>query len=283
MNRNYLLLIVLLLLFSCKEEPKPNAVAQVFQEVLTKKEVYDQVDDNLSPDDSTIMAQSIIENWVKQKMLVEQANRNLPDSLKDFTKELELEKNNLLIFTYENAYVGEKLDTLVTQPEIEEYYIQNSKSFTLSDYILRFNFVKIASSAENFEKRTIKELLSSPEDKLEELKDYCSDIGATFSYSSDSTEWFYLKEFLDIIPVEVYNNETFLKKQKFIDFESQNFRYFVYIHEYKLKDEVAPLNVVEKKIKTLILNRRKQLILKELKADLFQKAVRENQIKYFDQ
>ena len=82
--------------------------------------------------------------------------------------------------------------------------------------------------------------------------------------------------------MEVYNNESFLKNQKFIDFESENFRYFVYISEYKLKDEPAPLNVVIEKIKTLILNRRKQSALKKLKIDLYQKAVRENKIKYFE-
>lgn len=275
------LFLASLFLYSCENKEKNNDVlVQVFDEVLTKSELYQQLDDGLSEEDSTSLAQGIIETWVKNKMLVAQAERNLTDSLKDFTKELEQEKNNLLIYTYENEFIKQNLDTAIRATEINEYYNSNKNSFILSDYILRYNLLKIASSAENVDKSKIKQLISSPLTEINDLKSFSSEIGATFHFSSDSTEWWYLREFLDVVPVEVYNNESFLIKQKFIDFESENFRYFVYISEYKLKDETAPVDVVTEKIKTLILNRRKQVALKQLRADLYQKAVRENKIKY---
>ena len=272
-----------LLLSKCSQRnEQTDVLAQVFDEVLLKSELYGQIDDDLSKEDSLTLSQGIIEAWVKNKMLVAQAERNLPDSLKDFTKELELEKNNLLIYTYENEYIKQNLDTVVSELEISDYYSTNKNSFILSEYILRYNLLKIASSAQNINSRQIKKLLSSSAEDIQELKSYSSEMGATFHFSSDSSEWYYLREFLEVVPFEVYNNESFLKNQKFIDFESENFRYFVYISEYKLKDEVAPENVVSEKIKTLILNRRKQVTLKELKANLYQKAVRENKIKYFE-
>lgn len=275
------LFLASLFLYSCENKEKNNDVlVQVFDEVLTKSELYQQLDDGLSEEDSTSLAQGIIETWVKNKMLVAQAERNLTDSLKDFTKELEQEKNNLLIYTYENEFIKQNLDTAIRATEINEYYNSNKNSFILSDYILRYNLLKIASSAENVDKSKIKQLISSPLTEINDLKSFSSEIGATFHFSSDSTEWWYLREFLDVVPVEVYNNESFLIKQKFIDFESENFRYFVYISQYKLKDETAPVDVVTEKIKTLILNRRKQVALKQLRADLYQKAVRENKIKY---
>ena len=275
------LFLASLFLYSCENKEKNNDVlVQVFDEVLTKSELHQQLDDGLSEEDSTSLAQGIIETWVKNKMLVAQAERNLTDSLKDFTKELEQEKNNLLIYAYENEFIKQNLDTVIRTTEINEYYNSNKNSFILSDYILRYNLLKIASSAENVDKSKIKQLISSPLTEISDLKSFSSEIGATFHFSSDSTEWWYLREFLDVVPVEVYNNESFLIKQKFIDFESENFRYFVYIPEYKLKDEIAPVDVVTEKIKTLILNRRKQVALKQLRADLYQKAVRENKIKY---
>jgi len=275
------LFLASLFLYSCENKEKNNDVlVQVFDEVLTKSELHQQLDDGLSEEDSTSLAQGIIETWVKNKMLVAQAERNLTDSLKDFTKELEQEKNNLLIYAYENEFIKQNLDTVIRATEINEYYNSNKNSFILSDYILRYNLLKIASSAENVDKSKIKQLISSPLTEINDLKSFSSEIGATFHFSSDSTEWWYLREFLDVVPVEVYNNESFLIKQKFIDFESGNFRYFVYISQYKLKDETAPLDIVTEKIKTLILNRRKQVALKQLRADLYQKAVRENKIKY---
>ena len=277
------LFFITLFLFSCENNRgNDDLLVQVFDAVLTKNELGEQLNDDLTKEDSTRLAQGIIETWVKNKMLVAQAERNLTDSLKDFTKELEQEKNNLLIYAYQNEFIKQNLDTHISKSEILEYYNSNKNSFILSDYILRYNFLKIASSAENIDKYKIKKLLSSPLTEINHLKIFSSEIGATFHFSSDSTKWWYLREFLDVVPVEVYNNESFLKNQKFIDFESENFKYFVYISEYKLKDEPAPLNVVKEKIKTLILNRRKQSALKKLKNDLYQKAVRENKIKYFE-
>ncbi len=284
MNKKHLCLVLffIVLLFSfCGENEVPKTtVVRVFDQELSLQEVANQIDDDLNLEDSAIMATGIIENWVKTKMLISQAERNLPDSLKDFTRELEAEKNSLLIYTYENEYIKEKLDTLISDQEILEYYESNKASFILSDYILRYRLIKVPSSFKNIDIRKVKSLLSSSEDITDEIRDFCSEIGAT--YSIDSAHWWYLEEFLENVPIEVYNNESFLKKQKFTDFESENFRYFVYIPEYKLKDEEAPLDVVSQKIKTLILNRRKQATIKKLRSDLYQQAIRENQIKYFE-
>ncbi|MFK7756992.1 MAG: hypothetical protein AB8B53_08695 [Flavobacteriales bacterium] len=272
--------LIILTLASCESKPKGEAVVQVFDRTLLEEELYAQIDDNLSREDSATVAKGIIENWVKTTMLIAQAERNLPDSLKDFSKELEAEKNSLLIYTYENQYIGEKLDTIVSQAEIDSYYAENKSSFVLSDYILQYAMVQASISNEAIQTADVKRLLAKAITEPDELLSYCSDIGA--AYVNDTNKWWYLEEFLETVPVEVYNNESFLKKQKFTSFETENFKYFVYLIDYKLKNAEAPLELVSDKIKTLILNRRKLATLKKLKADLYQKAVRDNHIKYYE-
>jgi len=279
MSKLYLLFITLVLI-SCASAEEDTWIAKVYEDKLLKEDLYQQIDNSLSPEDSTQVANSIIENWVKSRMLINQAERNLPDSLKDFTAQLEQEKNSLLLYTYQNEYVKQNLDTLIKYSEVETYYEQNPNSFVLKDYILQYSLVQVASEAENINKAEVKSLLENADHNIEGLRAFCSEAGAVYSLPEDTAQWWYLEEFLNNVPIEVYNNEAFLKKQKFSTFEADNFRYFVYIIDYKLKDEVSPIELVEREIRTLILNRRKQLLLKNLKTELYQKAVRENKITF---
>ena len=278
MNKAGFLASLLILLFSCSDQQSHNSIVQVYDHVLTQKELSDQIDDSLSPEDSIIQVENLIENWVKQKMLLSQAERNLPDSLKEFTKKLEEEKNNLLVYAYEKEYISQKLDTNISLKEIEEYYELNKNSFVLSDYILQYSVVQVPIENAEISKRDVNAYMQKLPDEKDELLLYCSEVGAVLK---SDTNWTYFEEFLKRIPIEVYNIQSFLKKQKFAELESDNFRYFVFIHDYQLKDSHAPLSIMKEKIKNLILNQRKQQTLKELRKNLYAKAVEENHIRYF--
>lgn len=278
MNNTWLIGSLICILFSCAEKKDHDALVQVYDYVLTKDELSDQIDNTLTPEDSTILAENLIENWVKQKMLVAQAERNLPDSLKEFTKKLEEEKNNLLIYTYEKEYISQKMDTSISESELLEFYQEHSSSFMLSDYILQYSVIQSPSENEEISKWQVRDLMKNLPKEKEEALQYCTEVGAVLK---SDTNWIYFKEFLNQVPLEVYNTQSFLKKQKFAEIESDNFRYFVFIHDYKLKDSQAPLSLMRDNIKNLILNHRKQKTLKELRKNLYSKAVKENHIRYF--
>jgi|GEM_PF-2593809 len=274
----YLLVICILALFSCKQHTNKDAIAQVFDYVLTQEDISSQIDNSLSKEDSITQAENLIENWVKQKMLIAQAERNLPDSLKEFTKKLEEEKNNLLIYTYEKEYITQKMDTSISESKLLEYHQLHKESFHLNDYILQYSVVQASIENSKISKRKLNQMMQKlPKEKSELLK-YCGETGAVFK--SDSN-WTYFEDFLKQVPFEVYNIQSFLKKQKFAEVESDNFRYFVFIHDYELKDTEAPLSLVREKVKNLILNQRKQQMLKDLRENLYTKAVKENHIIYY--
>ncbi len=278
MSKHWLTLVVLVLFFSCTEKNSRDAIVQVYDYVLTQKEISDQIDNSLSPEDSLVQAENLIQNWVKQKMLLSQAERNLPDSLKEFTKRLEEEKNNLLVYTYEKEYISQKLDTNISDSEIKKYYSSHKNSFILSDYILQYSFVQVSADNENISKNMIYNFMKKLPSEKSELLQYCSEMGAVLK---SDTSWTFFEDFLKQVPIEVYNIQSFLKKQKFAELESDNFRYYVFIHDYELKDSQAPLNVMREKVKNIILNQRKQQTLKELRKNLYSKAVQENHIRYY--
>ena len=94
-------------------------------------------------EDSLSLARTYIDNWVRKQLLFQQARKNLSEDQMDFTDQLEEYKNSLMIYAYENALVQQKLDTLVTDEEIENYYSANQNNFPLKDNIVQVQYIKL--------------------------------------------------------------------------------------------------------------------------------------------
>jgi len=171
----------------------------------------------------------------------------------------------------------EKLDTIVSDEEIESYYLAHEEMFRLADDIVKAHYIKIDSTTvKNNNLRTW--LFSDEDDDFLELEEFCYMHSANF-YLEDN--WVYLDELLRQVPIVVYNKEKLLKKKKLIEFYDSGFLYLVRIVDYKLKDSISPLALERNNIKRIILNNRKIEFLDNLSVDIYQKAKNQNQIEIF--
>lgn len=277
-----LLLYTIALFTTCKtgvdpipQEMPENAVARAFDRTLTAQEVMSVVPDHISEEDSLLIAQRYVNEWLKEQVILYSAERNLPEERKKFEHELEQYRKTLLTFAYENLYVQQRLDTVVSTKEVEAYYVENKDIFTLKDYIVKTKFCILEEDTPR--KRKFKKLFESNEgEDLVKLEQFCVDYGA--AYYIDVETWMYLEDLLLQIPLDVYNIESFLQSKPTTDFITDGKHYFVNILDYKLKDGVSPLLLVENQIKNLILNKRKKILLTEMREALFQEAVADGQI-----
>jgi hypothetical protein len=57
--------------------------------------------------------------------------------------------------------------------------------------------------------------------------------------------------------------------------------YLVNINDYKLKNELAPVEYVETNIKNLILNKRKIEFLKQIEENVYKEGIRQNKFKIY--
>ena len=62
-----------------------------------------------------------------------------------------------------------------------------------------------------------------------------------------------------------------------------NYYYLVSIQDYKLKNELAPIEYVKDNIKNLILNRRKIDFLKQMEDNVYKEGIRKNKFKIYKQ
>lgn len=264
--------ISILFIASCAKqgEPQVKLAARAFDKKLSLEELMHAIPNDASEEDSIRLAETFINNWLREQVVLTYAERNLTEEQKIFEKQIEDYRKSLLIYAYENQLINQKLDTLISDEEIEAYYNANSDNFQLRDYIVRVKFAVVDAGIPKM-KKFRKAFLSDDPDSLTELDELCQEYKAA-CFSEDSI-WLYFNDLLKDIPMEVYDTESFLKKNKNIEFEGENRVYFLTIKDYKLKDNVSPLSFERDNIKAIILNTRKVELLTKMRNDIFNDAI----------
>ena len=126
-----------------KAKSKEKAIARVNDKYLYQEDLVDVVPAGTAANDSIEITAAYINNWVRQELLLKQAEDNLEESNRDFTDQIEQYRNSLIIYAYESELVNQKLDTVVPSSEIEEYYQENQSNFHLRENIVLASYVII--------------------------------------------------------------------------------------------------------------------------------------------
>jgi hypothetical protein len=244
-------------------------VARVYDEYLYESDLKGIVTPGTLPKDSLVLTRNYIENWVRQRLVIHQAEKNLSADQMDFSRQLENYKNSLTIYAYENALVRQRLDTLITEEETQNYYDANQKNFLLKDNIVQLQYVKLPLKSPI--SKQIKILLHSDDqsDKTK-LADLCEKNSA--DYFLDNENWLTFSEVLKQIPIKTYNQEEFLKSHRDLEYQDSMYLYIVRFKDFKIKESVSPLNFEKQRIRDIILNKRKIELISRMQEDLYSNA-----------
>ena len=139
-----LLVIVLPWLNSCKTITSfvhdGRVVAKIGNHKLYASDLNAYIPDSASPEDSTRLALQYINSWASDMAFIDVAEKELSKSEKNVDKELEDYRRSLLKYRYEQKYVNQRLDTAVTDAQIEKYYEAHIETFKLSLPIAKARF-----------------------------------------------------------------------------------------------------------------------------------------------
>jgi hypothetical protein len=255
-----------------------RVVARAYGNYLYESELSGLTPAEASAADSLSIVNSYINNWIKNQLLLQQAEKNLTSLQKDFTRQLRDYRNSLIIYTYESELVRQNLDTLVSGKEIEAYYEANLDNFILKDDIVQFFYVKIME-----ESPVLKQMIKLFKKDFEKNQD--SLVYYAMRYSDDyaliTDEWIPLNHFMSKVPLQVENSTTFLEKNNFVEIQEEPYHHLIYFTNYKLKGSVAPMSYESENIKLIILNKRKQTLIREMHRDIYEQARGKNDFEYF--
>src|SRR5690606_810451 len=83
----------------------------------------------------------------RQQVLLKQAEKNTITNQEEIEKQLENYRRSLIIYSYEQQLVAQKLDTVVSDAQIETYYNLNRSNFELKKSIVKASYAKIPLKA----------------------------------------------------------------------------------------------------------------------------------------
>ena len=266
---------LLLLMAGCdyfQKSSKEVVVAECYGKYLYESDLVGIVPEGTTIMDSIQRVSTFIDSWVRRQVLIHQAENNLNMEELDLKKQMDEYRNSLVIYAYESQLINQKLDTIVTEDEIAEYYEQNKEDFQLRNTMVRVAYVILDEG--NKQEEMFRKLMSDPDTLLLQNIDVLASYYAVKSHL-DVDQWMRLDELTNIIPIEIFNAESFLKKNKFVCFDMNEYTYMVRFVEYLLEESISPLDMVRTNIKSVILAQRKKALLDKMQTSVYEKAKRD--------
>jgi len=253
-------------------------VAKVYNEYLYKTDLLGLVPSGTSSRDSISIVKAFIDNWIKQKLIIHYAEENLSSKQKDFDKQLDDYKNSLIVYAYEKELIRQKLDTIITDHEIKNYYDSSKKEFLLKDNIVKVWYVKMPAKSVNA--AIIKKLYRTETSTAKQsLEEYCKKYAVNY-YLEDST-WLNFNDLLKEIPIKTYNQEDYLKNHRYVEMDDSLYSYYVSIKGFKIKESISPLSFERENVKKIILNKRKLKLIGDMQNNVFHDALKNNEFEIY--
>ena len=247
-----------------------GVVARVGEHRLMRSELAEYIPAGVSSEDSLSLAQRYINAWAEEHLFMDMAESRLSKEEQDVSKELEEYRRSLLKSRYEERYINERLDTLVSDEEVRNYYQEHADKFLVDRPLLKTRYMVIPADSRSL--RQIKELMSS-DDAMDALAADSLAFTAAIRYVDSSDNW------MDAILLarELGTDEVSMMKAlkgRFIELKGDDGNLRVaYVVDIVQKGSPAPLEYCGERIKDVILSSRKHALASGLERDLLNDAL----------
>ena len=277
MNTFWKFLFLLLLpvcMLSCQS--KDEVIAEAYHAKLYKSQLSDLIPDSYSPSDSARLAQLLIEEWVRQQIILHEAQQTLPVKKQNFEKELTDYKNSLLINAYYDFITADSSQFEVSDEELEQFIKKYESRYTVNREIIKLNYVKTAKNSKLIGQ--LKDLLFDDEQRLNEkhqIEELCAD---SIEYFLEDNTWLYLDDIQNEFPIEIKNKESILTQNKYIETEDSDYHYLIVFLDYKSR---RTINETEEEIaaaRMMLTQQKKQDFVNQKIEELMQKSLQSGQV-----
>lgn len=253
-------------------------LVEVDGEFLYKEDLLAALPLNMSKDDSTLFAEHYIRNWLQDILLYEKAEGNIPDNAK-IARMVENYRRALIVHTYQEELINQRLANEIDESEIEAYYEKNKDLFRTDYPFVKGLFIKVPlrsqdlASVRNWYKR-------NSQDAIEKLEKYSLRNAVTYDYFYD--KWKPMSEVAAKIPLAALDSdENYLDRNRNVEVKDTAYCYFLHVEEFLGKGRQRPLDFARDEIKEILINLKRVEFINEVKEELYQRASDRNRINYY--
>jgi hypothetical protein len=276
----FLLVCLVLLGFSCSEDIQTNngnfLLARVYNKSLYIKDLEGMFPPGTSAYDSSLITNAYTQRWVRDAVLLYEAENNLPKDL-NIDRLVRDYRSSLVRNNYEQVLLEQLMETEISKEELANFYDKNKIQYQLDNPIVKANVVVVPKIISV--KDSLKYLWKNATDiNLARLKNICEEY--ELAHILDGSKWNEWENLAIYLPRNI-DFEAFSKKGKDFSIQDGEFEVWVKILDSKKPQEIPPIEYVEEQLKRMLLLSRKTRLLEEKKEDMFDIAKRKGQIEIF--
>ncbi|NNE54671.1 MAG: peptidyl-prolyl cis-trans isomerase [Flavobacteriales bacterium] len=266
--------------FQPKEQSAENPIARVYTTNLYPSELEGLIPAGITAGDSAKFAEKFVNDWIRKQLMISRAEEEVDLNEAEIDQKVLDYRYALTRSAYEKKYILENLNEEVTDGEIQEYYESHSEDFVLKQNIVRCLFAQMPKEAPR-QRRFEKNFQTYPESDLNDLRDHTAQY-ANRAFLEDSL-WVDFNEVIGGTPFDqILDKNRILRTRKYLKEVDDNFDYYLRVLEYKMVDDVSPLEFVKENIKNILINKRKIALKRELEEKVYNEAARNNAFEIFD-
>ena len=232
-----------------------------------------------SEQDSILRYLNYIETWAKEKILYDLSLTNLSQSKKnDLDQLVEKYKVDLYINSYKDLIVNSRIDSIVTDEEIELFYTTNIDNFSLNENLLKYRYLKVPSDNINISRirRYIQRLNESDREFLDSLNFQFADL------KINDTMWFTEREVISSIEfINQKNKSNYMRINRFYELEDDQYTNYFIVKDLLKSGNIPPLSYLYDRIKSNIINQRKLNLIQNINKEILNDALKSSKYEVF--
>jgi hypothetical protein len=254
-------------------------VAEIEEKKLFLSEVPAIFPDGINKKDSIELLRKYVNTWARQYLIAAKAEMYLDKAQKDVGRELEDYRLSLLSYRYENQYVEQKIDTVISQEEIELFYEQHAEMFPLTAPCIQATYVKVAKNTPGT--ATIKRHVrtAKEEESMRKLDSLCTKAEAVCDFFND--QWVDMDFLAQKTVFALEECKQALRENWYLETADEQYLYLLNFRAVKREGDVAPLTHVRATIVHLIIGKRKRDLIKNLEKSAFNEALDYKRLKIY--
>lgn len=254
----------------------PDAVAVVGGDVLTGRDLRQNVPAGLSVDDSTKLAKAYIRSWIDRKLLLRVASSQI--DMAEIDRLVEEYRSELIAGAYRRSMASRADSGVLPQDSLLAYYDKHKSEFVLERPLVKGVYLKVPDDAANL--RELRRLYRSDRDTDKDRLEKAA-AGSAIHYDYFRDRWVDWEQIETRIPTGATENPaSFLKSGKNIDVQSGGFVYLLAVTDYLAAGSPMPFEAAMPIIRERLLSRERRRLDTQLRRDLYEQSVADGTVRF---
>lgn len=253
-----------------------DAVLEVEGEVLYQDEIEAFIPEGISSSDSLYLVETYKKQWATRVLMYKMAFDNIGNNA-TITQMTEAYRKELTINQYQQQLIAERIEE-ISEDSLLNYYETNKTLFPLQEAVIKGIFIQVPSS--DTEQNDLKKWLSNTTDEhLEKIMQHCTQHAVHYEFFLE--DWTPYGKIANLLPESIDSNDPKLTRGTIIQ-TKEGQTYYLRITGKCNAGTPQPYEMIRPELHNILLNQEKIRFINQFEQSLYNKAIEDGDIIYFE-